>query len=82
MYSLGVLVLEFWRNYCLSRGLDNKACLTGGDGLLERTKSGALPVQPKEGGGLLDAVLVQSMLAEDPLDRPDCFEVVDSLRGI
>lgn len=81
MYSLGVLVLEFWRNYVLSRGL-GELWLTGGDGLLERIKSGApVPAQPEGGGGLLDAILVKSMLAEDPFDRPDCFEVVDSLSG-
>lgn len=78
MYSLGVLVLEFWRYYTLSRGL-GELCLTGDDGLLERLRSGAiLPSQPEE-GDLLDAVLVKSMLAEDPFDRPDCFEVVDNL---
>lgn len=81
IYSLGVLVLEFWRNYVLSRGL-GELCLTGGDGLLESVRSGAaLPAQPEGEGDLLDAFLVQSMLAEDPFDRPDCFEVVDSLRG-
>lgn len=78
LYSLGVLMLEFWRNYTLSRGLE-ELYLVGGDGLVERIKSGGATAQPDDRGGVLDAVLVRSMLAEEPFDRPDCFEVVDSL---
>lgn len=78
LYSLGVLMLEFWRNYTLCRGLE-ELCLVGDDGLVERTMSGQATTQPDDGGGVLDAALVRSMLAEDPFDRPDCFEVIDSL---
>lgn len=71
-------MLEFWRNFTLSRGLE-ELCLVGDDGLVERVKSGGATAQPDEGGGVLDAVLVRSMLAEEPFDRPDCFEVIDLL---
>ncbi len=78
MYSLGVLLLEFWRNYTLSRGLE-ELCLAG---IVERIKSnGEEVVQRGDGGGRLDAILARSMLAEEPLERPDCFEVIDSLDG-
>ena len=78
MYSLGVLILEFWRNYTLSRGLE-ELCLAG---IVERvTSNGEEMLQRGDGGGRLDAVLVRSMLEEEPLDRPDCFEVIDSLDG-
>lgn len=78
LFSLGVLMLEFWRNYTLSRGLE-EICLVGDGGLVERIVSGRATAQLEEGGGELDAILVRSMLAEEPFDRPDCFEVVDSL---
>lgn len=82
LYSLGVLMLEFWRNYTLSRGLE-ELCLVGDDGLVERIKSGGATIaQPDEGEDALDIVLVRSMLAEEPFDRPDCFEVADSLGEI
>lgn len=71
-------MLEFWRNYSLSRGLE-ELCLVGDDGLVEKIKSGGATAQPDDGGGVLGDVLVRSMLAEDPFDRPDCFEVIDGL---
>jgi len=71
-------MLEFWRNFTLSRGLDE----LGLAGIVEKINStGEEIVQPGDGGGRLDAVLAKSMLAEEPFDRPDCFEVVDSLNG-
>lgn len=71
-------MLEFWRNYTLSRGLE-ELCLAGDNGLVETIKSGGATGQPDDGGGVFDAVLARSMLAEEPFDRPDCFEVIDSL---
>eukprot|EP00752_Nemacystus_decipiens_P003016 g2797.t1 len=55
LYSLGVLMLEFWRNYILSRGLE-ELCLAGDDGLVERIKSSGATAQPDHGGvpGQLD----------------------------
>ncbi|CAB1104464.1 unnamed protein product [Ectocarpus sp. CCAP 1310/34] len=81
VYALGVLMLDFWRHYILSRGL-GEVCLTGEGGLVERVKSGeGRAPHPEEGADLLDCVLVGSMLAEDPFDRPDCFEIEDRLGG-
>ncbi|CBJ27934.1 conserved unknown protein [Ectocarpus siliculosus] len=81
VYALGVLMLEFWRHYILSRGL-SEVCLTGEGGLVERVKSGEEKTpHPEEGAGLLDCTLVGSMLAEDPFERPDCFEIEDRLGG-
>lgn len=71
-------MLEFWRNYTVSRGLE-ELCLVG---IVERIKSNEEEaVQRGDGGGRLDAGLARSMLAEEPFDRPDCFEVIDSLDG-
>lgn len=42
------------------------------------TSRGADESLPEE-RGLLDTALVRSMLADDPFDRPDCFEVLDIL---
>lgn len=79
VYALGVLMLEFWRHYILSRGL-GEVHLTGDGGLVEKVKSGeAGTPHAEEGTNLLDYVLVGSMLAEDPFDRPDCFEIEDRL---
>lgn len=34
-------------------------------------------IEPPEARGLLDTTLVCHMLAREPYDRPDCFELLD-----
>ncbi|CAM9392619.1 unnamed protein product [Hapterophycus canaliculatus] len=78
VYALGVLLLEFWRNYALSRWLGKMSLMEGGDIFEIFTSRAHETAQPEE-WGLLDSVLVRSMLSRDPFDRPDCFEVLDIL---
>lgn len=80
VYSLGVLMLEFWCNYLLSRGLGNFGSVGEGRIVdLFRSGGAGTAVQPKAASGLLNAALVSRMLADDSLDRPDCFEILDEL---
>ncbi|CAM9554409.1 unnamed protein product [Scytosiphon promiscuus] len=79
VYALGVLLLEFWRNYALARKL-GEISLAEDDDMVESFKSSAAETaQTERAVGLLDTNLVKSMLANDPFDRPDCFEVLDTL---
>lgn len=80
VYSLGVLLLEFWCSYLCSRGLGNLGSV--GDGrVVDLVRSGGAggALQPEAASGLLNAALVSQMLADDSLDRPDCFEILDEL---
>lgn len=77
VYSLGVLILEFWRKYAFSRGLGGFPSGGGANVVGIATSSGTELVQPEETKVLLDVPLVKSMLADDPFDRPDCFEILN-----
>lgn len=88
VYSLGVLMLEFWRRYELSREGRRDRTRTGSEGIVDtavmsRPSGVGLEEEsaPTDGGRceLLDLALVKRMLADDPFDRPDCFEIVDAL---
>ena len=73
-------MLGFWCNYLLSRGLGNFGSVGEGRIVdLFRSGGAGTAVQPKEASGLLNAALVSQMLADDSLDRPDCFEILDEL---
>lgn len=73
-------MLEFWCSYLFSRGLGNSSSV--GDGrVVDLFRSGAAgtALQPKAASGLLNAAFVSQLLADDSLDRPDCFEILDEL---
>lgn len=80
-------MLEFWRRYELSRESRRDRTRTGSQGIVETAvmmRSGVGiedESAPTDGGRceLLDLSLVKRMLADDPFDRPDCFEIVDVL---
>ena len=72
-------MLEFWRRYTLARDLRN-ATLEGQNGIVDSvTSSGVEEGSPGGINNLLDVALVNRMLADDPVDRPDCFEIIDAL---
>lgn len=90
VYSLGVLLLEFWRRFRFARGLSGFGSTTTGvnggvtpvDLLGTLISSREMEEQTIEGvqtWGMLDIELLRGMLAADPLDRPDCFTIVDEL---
>lgn len=72
---------EFWRRYLSSRGLGD-FCLAGEAGVVNMVKSCGAETAPLGGArSLLDVVLARRMLADNPFDRPDCFEILDCLDG-
>ncbi|CAM9786504.1 unnamed protein product [Laminaria digitata] len=80
VYSLGVLMLEFWCSYLLSRGFGSLGSVEDGGAVdLVRSDEAGTALQPIAASGLLNVALVRQMLADDSLDRPDCFEILDEL---
>lgn len=80
-------MLEFWRRYELSRDGHRDRSRTGSRGIVETAVMVRSGVGKEDGSAptdsrrfeLLDFPLVKRMLADDPFDRPDCFEIVDAL---
>lgn len=74
-------MLEFWCRYLHARGF-GKLSVGGERGMLEIIKSEeSESVKPDSAKGVLDVDLLRRMLADNPFERPDCFEVIDALDG-
>lgn len=82
VYSLGVLLLEFWCRYLSARKLLDTSVVGAQslDEIVASAAQGEVP-EPTAARGLLNVDLVRSMLADDSFDRPDCFEVLDGLES-